>query len=106
MKEGSSPTLSAYSRSKRFLIAGTTPEKEKNRACPRSKNRRLRHIKNPLNLCQADPEIVVLWDASNYPFLSRRVIASGHLSFDSLHHAGAGAALSRGFENTFAARQR
>jgi hypothetical protein len=29
VKEGSSPTLSAYSRSKRFLIAETTPEKEK-----------------------------------------------------------------------------
>jgi hypothetical protein len=64
-------------------------------------NRRSRGIKNPLDQCQADPEILVLGHLV-LSFLSRRVIASGHLSFDPLHHAGAGAALACGFENALA----
>jgi hypothetical protein len=54
--------------------------------------------------CQADPENFLL-DVPKLSFLSRRVIASGHLGFDPLHHAGAGAALAGGPENAFAARQ-
>ena len=67
----------------------------------------LRGIKNPQDQCQAsDPEILVLVDRSNYLFSRVELLPSGHLSFDPLHHAGAGAALARGFKNALAARQR
>jgi len=68
-------------------------------------NRRLRGIKNPLDQFQADSEILVLVDVE-LSFLPRRGIASGHLCFDPLHHAGAGAILARGLQNTLTGFQR
>ena len=52
-------------------IAQSTPEREKKPSLLEIYKQALRRIKNPVDQCQADPEIVVLVDASNY--LSCRV---------------------------------
>ena len=85
-------------------IAESAPERERKPSCSRSTNKALARYQNSSE-CQADPVILVLGHLVS-SFLSRRVIASGHLGFDALHHAGASAALARGFENALAARQR
>jgi hypothetical protein len=86
-------------------MAENTPEREKKTSLQEIYGAREVPKIRRTNARLLIPRFWFLW-THRIIFLSRRVIASGHLGFDALHYAGAGAALARGFENALAACQR